>query len=50
MVYFTWAGVDEMDEINGSGSAELQDDGPLEIEVTYYYGDEAVRAHFSTVC
>lgn len=54
MVYFTWAGVDEMDEVNGSGSAGLQDDGSLEIEVAYHYGDEAVlkavRAHSSTVC
>ena len=24
MVFFTWAGFDEMDEVSGSGSAELQ--------------------------
>ena len=28
---FTWAGFDEMTEVSGSGSAELQDDGSLEI-------------------
>ena len=29
MVFFTWAGFDEMDEVSGSGSAELLDDGSL---------------------
>ena len=42
MVFFTWAGFDEMDEVTGSGSAELQDDGTLEIEFAYHLGDEAV--------
>lgn len=42
MVFFTWAGFDEMDEIRGSGSAELLDDGSLEIEFTYHLGDEAI--------
>jgi len=42
LVFFTWAGFDEMDEVNGSGSAELLDDGSLEIEFTYHLGDEAV--------
>jgi hypothetical protein len=41
VVFFTWAGFDEMDEANGSGSAELQDDGTLEIEFAYHFGDEA---------
>jgi hypothetical protein len=41
-VFFTWAGFDEMDEVSGSGSAELLDDGSLEIQVAYYLGDEAV--------
>ena len=53
-VFFTWAGFDEMDEVAGSGSAELQDDGSLEIEFTYHLGDEAVlkavRASSSTAC
>jgi hypothetical protein len=29
-VFFTWAGFDEMDEVSGSGSAELLDDGSIE--------------------
>jgi hypothetical protein len=41
-VFFTWAGIDEMDEVTGSGSAELHDDGSLEIEFAYHLGDEAV--------
>jgi len=53
-VFFTWAGFDEMDEVRGSGSAELQDDGSLEIEFAYHLGDEAilkaVRATSSTAC
>src|SRR3954463_4703078 len=40
---FTWAGFDEMDEVSGSGSAELQADGTLRIEVEYHLGDEAVH-------
>jgi hypothetical protein len=51
---FTWAGFDEMDEVSGSGSAELQDDGSLEIEFDYHLGDEAVlravRDPSSTAC
>jgi hypothetical protein len=41
MVFFTWAGFDEMDEVTGSGSAELLDDGTLEIEFAYHMGDQA---------
>ena len=40
-IFFTWAGFDEMDEVNGSGSAELQDDGTLEIGFAYRLGDDA---------
>ena len=51
---FTWAGFDELTEVSGSGSAELQDDGSLEIEFEYRHGDEAVlkavRALSSTAC
>ena len=32
---FTWAGSDEMDEVSGSGSAEIQADGTLQIESEY---------------
>jgi hypothetical protein len=41
-VGFTWAGFDEMDEVSGDGSAELNDDGSIEIEFAYHNGDEAV--------
>jgi hypothetical protein len=41
MVFFTWAGLDEVDEFTGSGSAELNDDGTVEIEFAYHLGDEA---------
>jgi hypothetical protein len=54
MVFFTWAGFDEMDEVSGSGSAELLDDGSIEIEFAYHLGDEAIlkakRASSSTAC
>jgi hypothetical protein len=38
----SFTGFDEMDEVSGSGSAELLDDGTLEIEFAYHLGDEAV--------
>ena len=41
-VGFTREGVDEMDEASGDGSAELLDDGSIEIEFAYHNGDEAV--------
>ena len=51
---FAWTGSDEMDEVSGSGSAELQEDGSLEIEFEYHLGDEAVlravRDPSSTAC
>lgn len=54
LVFFTWAGFDEMDEVSGSGSAELFDDDTLEIEFAYHLGDEAVlkakRETSSTAC
>jgi hypothetical protein len=54
MVFFTWFGFDEMDEVTGTGSAELLDDGSLEIEFAYHHGDEAVlkavRESSSTAC
>ena len=31
IVFFTWAGCDEMDEVTGDGHAELLDDGSIEI-------------------
>ena len=54
MVFFTWAGSDERDKVSGSGSAELLDDGTLEIEFAYHLGDEATlkakRLTSSTAC
>jgi hypothetical protein len=54
MVFFTWAGFDEMDEVSGSGAAELQADGSLEIALAYHLGDEAIlkaeRMTSSTAC
>lgn len=41
-VGFTWEGFDEMDEVSGDGSAELNDDGSIEIKFAYHNGDEAV--------
>lgn len=42
MVFFRWAGNDEMDEVSGDGRAELLDDGTIEITFAYDNGDEAV--------
>jgi hypothetical protein len=41
-VFFTWVGFDEMDEASGSGSAELDDDGTIEVELSFHNGDDAV--------
>ena len=53
-VFFTWAGFDEMDEVSGTGSAELNDDATIEIAFAYHLGDEAVlkaeRITSSTAC
>jgi len=42
IVFFTWIGFDEGDEVSGSGSAELDDDGTVEIELSFHNGDDAV--------
>lgn len=53
-VAFTWMGFDEMDEISGSGSAELLEDGTLVIEFDRNQGDDAIlraeRSASSTAC
>jgi hypothetical protein len=41
-VFFRWAGFDEGDEISGNGSAEIEDDGTLEIELSFDNGDDAI--------
>jgi hypothetical protein len=51
---FTWNGSDEGDQVSGEGSAELLDEGSIEIEFAYHNGDEAVlkakRQSFSAAC
>lgn len=37
---FSWDGSDEMTEVCGDGSAELQPDGSLRGEIKYRHGDE----------
>lgn len=53
-VEFTWTGNDEMEPANGSGWAQLQDDGSLEGEISLENGDDipfiARRATSSTAC
>jgi len=41
MVFFRWEGFDEGDEIAGEASAELQDNGSLEIDLSFNNGDDA---------
>jgi len=42
IVFFKWDGFDEGDEISGIGSAELNDDGTIEIELSFHNGDDAI--------
>ena len=45
-VFFRWHGFDEGDEISGEASAELNDDGTIEIELSFDNGDDAnLAAH-----
>lgn len=41
-VFFRFNGSDEGDEVSGEISAELQDDGSIEIELAFDNGDDAV--------
>ena len=41
-ILFTWQGFDEMDDVSGSGSAELDNRGTLEIKLSFHLGDDAV--------
>ena len=38
IVFFNWTGFDEGDEMSGSGSADLRDDGGLKIELSFLDG------------
>jgi hypothetical protein len=40
-VFFRWNGFDEGNEISGEASAELSDDGTIEIELSFDNGDDA---------
>ncbi len=40
IAFFRWHGSDEGDEVSGSGSAELQEDGTLHIDLDSDYGDD----------
>lgn len=40
-VFFCWHGSDDMTEVTGKGSAELLDDGTIEIDLGYDAGDAA---------
>jgi hypothetical protein len=42
IVFFTWTGFDEGDQVSGKGSAELQDDRTVEIELSFAAGDRAI--------
>jgi hypothetical protein len=54
IVFFTFEGFDEGDEVKRSGSAEFLDDGTLEVEISFHLGDEAIlraeRDRSSTPC
>lgn len=54
MVFFTWTGFDEMDELSGDGDAKFIDDRTIEITFAYNIGDEAIieaiREPSSTPC
>ena len=40
IVFLRWSGFDEGDEVSGDGSAELQDNGTIEIELSFDNGDD----------
>lgn len=51
---FSWHGNDEMDNVSGDGSAELQPNGVLNGQICYHNGDEytftAEKWSSSTAC
>lgn len=42
MVFFTWTGSDEMNEVSGEGDAELPPDRSITVTFAFHHGDEAV--------
>lgn len=53
-IHFTWEGSDEMDQAEGDGYAQLEDDGTITGEINFHRGDEstftASRWTSSTAC
>lgn len=51
---FRWFGREEGDQVEGEGTAELLDEGTIEIEFAYHNGDDAIlkarRDTSSTAC
>lgn len=46
IIFFEFEGSDEMTRIRGTGTAELAEDGSLEIEISIHQGDEMqIKAH-----
>ena len=41
VIFFSWQGFDEMDEVCGDGSANMKDDGFLDIESRFHDGNQA---------
>ena len=39
VIFFSWQGFDEMDEVCGDGSVELKDDGFFDIEFRFHDSD-----------
>ena len=40
IIFFDFEGGDEMTPIRGTGTAELAEDGSLEVEISIHHGDE----------
>jgi hypothetical protein len=38
---FSWVGSDELDEVSGSGDAEISKDGTMAIDLSFHLGNEA---------
>ncbi|CAO3357807.1 hypothetical protein [Azospirillum palustre] len=46
IIFFDFEGSDEMTPIRGTGTAELTEDGSLEVEISIHHGDEIqLKAH-----
>ena len=43
IIFCTWQGFDEMDEVNGDNSAELDEDGAIETEIHFHLAEQAIQ-------